>query len=280
MRRKVFSVSIAPLFALLLAFSALAQPSPEKLKEEVVTLEVRPGVTMKYLAVAAGGPPKAAVILLAGGNGALKLDASGSMGDLRVNFLVRSRGQFARQGLYVAALDAPSERQAGMDGGYRLSQEHAREIGSVIAALKKRVDGPVWLVGTSAGTLSTAGAAARLFAQSQLPRPDGIVLTSTMTQLDAAGHCGKSVYDASLSAFTGPVLVVSHREDGCACSPGGPEVGATLLARFTAASVKEHKIFAGGNAPLSGPCDARAPHGFFGLETEVVRAIADWIKSH
>jgi hypothetical protein len=280
MRGKVSSVSIAPFFVLSLAFSALAQPAQEKLKEEVVTLEVRPGVTMKYLGVAAGGPPKAAVILLAGGNGALQLTPSGSMGDLRVNFLVRSRGRFAREGLYVAALDADSDRQAGMDGAYRLSLGHAKEIGQFIADLKKRTGVPVWLVGTSAGTLSTAGAAARLFAQNQLPRPDGIVLTSTMTQVDAAGHCGKSVYDAPLNTITAPVLVVSHQDDGCACSPGSAAIGATLLARFTGATVKEHKIFTGGNAPLSGPCDARAPHGFFGLETEVVQAIADWIKSH
>ena len=272
--------AIVPFFAL--AFSALAQQPPEKLKEEVAAIEVRPGVTIKYLGLAGGEPPKAAVVLLAGGKGALKLSPSGAFGsDLGLNFLIRTRGRFAREGFYVAALDAASDQQAGMNGAYRLSQQHAREIGQVIADLKNRIPGaPVWLVGTSAGTISTAGAATRLAAQNQFPRPHGIVLTSAMTQLDGAGYCGKSVYDASLSAFTGPVLLVSHQDDACPCSPGIAAIGATVLARFAGSSVKEHKIFTGGAAPLSGPCDARAQHGFFGIENEVVKTIADWIKSH
>jgi len=274
-------IAIVPLFAFLLAFSALAQQPPEKLKEEVAAIEVRPGVTIKYLGLAGSEPPKAAVVLLAGGKGALKLNSSGAIGsDLGANFLIRTRGRFAREGLYIAALDAASDKQDGMNGAYRLSLEHAREIGQVIADLKNRVGAPVWLVGTSAGTISTAGAAARLAAQNQFPRPHGIVLTSATTQLDGAGYCGKSVYDASLSAFTGPVLLVSHQDDACPCSPGIAAIGATLLVRFAGSSVKEHKIFTGGAAPLSGPCDARAQHGFFGIENEVVKTIADWIKSH
>jgi len=277
---RIAAIAIVPLFALPLAFSAFAQQPPGQLKQEAVAIEVRPGVTITYLGLVDREAPKAAVILLAGGKGALKLAPSGSIGDLSLNFLIRSRGQFAREGLYVAALDAASDRQAGMDGAYRLSQQHAREIGQVIADLKNRIGVPVWLVGTSAGTLSTAGAGARLASQDQLPRPHGIVLTSTMTQLDRAGYCGKSVYDASLSVFTGPVFIVSHQDDGCQCSPGSPVIGATLLARFTGSSTKEHKVFTGGASPLSGPCDARAPHGFFGIENDVVKTIADWIKSH
>jgi hypothetical protein len=273
------AIAIALFFAL--AFSAPAQEPSEKLKQEVIVLDVRPRVSITYLGIAGSEAPKAAVVLLAGGKGALKLAPTGSMGtDLRGNFLIRSRGLFARQGLYVAALDAASDRQDGMDGAYRLSTEHAREIGRVIADLKQRAGVPVWLVGTSAGTLSTAGAASRLAPQDRLPRPHGIVLTSAMTQLDGAGYCGRSVYDASLSDFTGPVLLVSHQEDGCRCSPGIAAIGATVLARFSGSSVKEHKIFTGGNPPVSGPCDARSQHGFFGIENDVVKTIADWIKSH
>jgi pimeloyl-ACP methyl ester carboxylesterase len=162
-----------------------------------------------------------------------------------------------------------------MNGAVRLSLQHAQDIGRVIAQLKDRVGVPVWVIGTSAGTLSAANAGSR-----SEPRPHGIVLTSTMTQLDAAGYCGKSVYDASLAALRLPVLVVSHRDDGCACSPGSAAVGSKLLASLTGASAKEHKVFTGGSAPKSGPCDARSQHGYFGLEGSVVRAIADWIKSH
>ena len=40
------------------------------------------------------------------------------------------------------------------------------------------------------------------------------------------------------------------------------------------------KVFSGGNKPVSDPCDAAAQHGYFGIEASVVKAIADWIKSH
>jgi hypothetical protein len=53
-----------------------------------------------------------------------------------------------------------------------------------------------------------------------------------------------------------------------------------FLAALTNASPKEHKVFTGGLAPVSGPCQARAPHGFYGIEERVVKSIADWIKAH
>ncbi|HET7681338.1 MAG TPA: hypothetical protein VFK79_14540 [Xanthobacteraceae bacterium] len=264
------SICVAP--ALLAALLSTAQA--QQLKTETVTVDVRPGATMRYLAVSAG-EPKAALILLPGGNGALKLDAGGQIGGLSGNFLIRSRGMFAREGLYVAALDAASDQQGGMNGQVRLSPQHAQDIAKVIADVKTRAGVPVWVIGTSAGTLSTANIGARLRAD----RPHGVVFTSTMTQLQA-GHCGKSVYDAQLSAISVPVLVVSHSEDGCGCSPGGAGPNNKLLAALSGASVKEQKVFSGGTPPVSAPCEAKAQHGYFGIEASVVKAVADWIKSH
>jgi len=247
----------------------------QQLKTETITVNVRPGATMRYLAVSPG-EPKAAVILLPGGNGALKLDAGGQIGsNLSGNFLIRSRGMFAREGLYVASLDAASDQQAGMNGQVRLSPQHAQDVAKVIADVKTRAGVPVWIIGTSAGTLTAANVGARLRGD----RPHGVVFTSTMTQLQA-GHCGKSVYDAQLSAISVPVLVVSHSEDGCGCSPGGEAPNKKLLAALSGASAKEQKVFSGGSPPVSAPCEAKAQHGYFGIEGSVVKAIADWIKGH
>lgn len=274
MRLTILAVAIA-----LLLLPALAFPAPA-VTTEVVTVTVRPGATMRYLALSPGGSPTVAVILLAGGNGALRLSPTGAFGsDLGGNFLIRSREEFARHGLYVAALDAASDHQGGMDGSVRLSAQHAADIGRVIADVRSRTGGAaVWLIGTSAGTLSAAGAGARLSGADPAVRPHGLVLTSTQTTL-VTGLCGKSVYDASLRDIRVPVLVVSHGHDGCACSPGSPEVGARLLAALSGAPVKELRLFTGGNPPASAPCEARAPHGFFGIEASVVEFIAGWIKS-
>lgn len=248
---------------------------------QVVVIEVRSGVVMRYLGIAPDGQPRAAVILLTGGNGVLRLSPSGSIGtDLGLNFLIRSRDQFARQGLFVASLDTASDREGGMNGAIRLSEQHARDIGKVVVDVKSRAGGAaVWLVGNSAGTLSVANAGARLSRSDQTMRPAGIVLTSTMTTLGAA-ECGKTVYDAALADIRVPVLVVSHENDGCPCTPGTVAVGARLLGACSGAPVREHRVFTGGNPPVSGPCDARAPHGFFGIEDSVVEFIASWIKAH
>src|SRR5262245_51894782 len=77
---------------------------------EVVTVRVRPGVTMKYLEIKPSERPKAVVILFAGGNGELALQPSGKIGtDLALNFLISSRELFAQEGLAVAALDVASD---------------------------------------------------------------------------------------------------------------------------------------------------------------------------
>ena len=64
-----------------------------------VEVKVRPGVTIKYLAlVKPKTTPRAAVILFAGGNGLLSLQPNGTIGtNLSGNFLVRSRDLFVQQ---------------------------------------------------------------------------------------------------------------------------------------------------------------------------------------
>jgi len=260
--------------ALALSAALTCSAQAQQLKTETITVKVRPSATMRYLAVSTG-EPKAAVILLTGGNGVLKLDANGQIGALAGNFLIRMRDVFAREGLYVASLDAASDKQGGMNGDVRLSAQHAQDVGKIIADVKKRTGLPIWLVGTSAGTLTAASAGAQL----RSDRPHGVVLTSTMTQLQP-GFCGRSVYDAQLTAIRVPVLVISHSEDGCGCSPGGEGPNNKLLAALKGAPAKEQQVFSGGNKPVSGPCDAAAQHGYFGIEARVVKAIADWIKSH
>jgi len=42
---------------------------------------------------------------------------------------------------------------------------------------------------------------------------------------------------------------------------------------------RELLTFEGGDPPQSRPCEARAAHGYLGLDAQVVKAIADWIKA-
>jgi hypothetical protein len=96
--------------------TAIAQNASLEFRQEVVTVEVRPDVTMKHLLIQGSDPPIATVILLAGGDGVLALQPSGTIASaLEHNVLIRARERFARAGLAVAAVDAASDLPGGMD---------------------------------------------------------------------------------------------------------------------------------------------------------------------
>ncbi len=249
-----------------------------------VEVKVRPGVTIKYLAlVKPKTTPRAAVILYAGGNGLLSLQPNGAIkSNLSGNFLVRSRDLFVQRGLFVAVIDTPN--QVAIDGNVRLSAQYAQDNAHVIADVRDRIDGgKVWLVGTSTGTMSAASIAARLPrittpTKDNLRRPDGIVLTATQSTV-VKGQCGRTVFNAQLSAVNVPALVAHHLADDCRCSP--PKFAPNVVAALTAAPAKELITFTGGDPPISkDPCMARTPHGFLGIEDKVVAAIAGWIRDH
>ena len=144
--------------------------------------------------------------------------------------------------------------------------------------------GKVWLVGTSAGTMSAASIAARLPrltppTKDNLRRPDGIVLTATQTTV-VKGLCGRTVFNAQLSAVNVPALLAHHRG-------GRLQVQSDELCRQGArrahrrARQGQHGTFSGGLPPKSkDPCMAMTPHGFLGIEDKVVEAIADFIRKH
>jgi hypothetical protein len=282
MKRRVPTIRF--IRALAMATAALAPLAPElaiaQARTEVVTVAVRPGVTMKYLEIKGDARPSATVILMAGGKGVLDLRPSGEIGtDLNLNFLMRARDLFVREGFVVSAVDVASDQlRGGLNGDIRLSAPHGQDLMRVIGEARTRNPGPVWLIGTSASVISVAAVAAR-FPKSKAG-PDGAVLTSSLTVL-AKGLCGRSIYFAPLAAIRVPVLSIGHQDDACPCSPGGAEAGQKLMTALKGAAAKEHKVITGGDPPLSkSPCHARTPHGFFGKEEDVVKAIAAWIAKH
>jgi pimeloyl-ACP methyl ester carboxylesterase len=212
--------------------------------------------------------PKAAVVLLAGGHGGLQVFPNGSMKWGEGNFLVRARQLFADQGLMVAVVDAPSDRQSPPYlQGFRQTPEHAADLKAVIAWLRENTKVPVWLIGTSRGTQSAAYVATEL---SGSEGPDGVVLTSTIL----TDNKSRPVPAMPLGKIRVPVLVVHHEQDGCSlCSFS--EVPA-LMAKLANAPKSRLLSFKGGESK-GDPCEAFAYHGFNGLEADVVRQTAAWI---
>ncbi|WP_395070040.1 alpha/beta hydrolase [Paraburkholderia silvatlantica] len=270
-RRRAAPLASALTLAFVLAASSLlahAQSAPK-----VVDIPTRPGVTQRFLFIAPAAP-KAVAILYAGGHGGLQLDPQGNFGWGANNFLVRSRMLFVNDGVAVAVIDAPGDRQSPPYlEGFRHTPEHAGDARAVIAWLREQLHVPVWLVGTSRGTQSVAAIAIALANPDANPGagPDGIVLTSTILR-DNRG--GDPVTGMNLSALRIPVLVVHNKDDACKLCPVSETD--TLMQKLTQ-SPRTRLMLVSGGTSRGNPCEAFAYHGFNGIESEVVHGITAWM---
>jgi pimeloyl-ACP methyl ester carboxylesterase len=239
----------------------------------LVSIPTPRGVTQAFILIKPDHPV-ATVILFAGGNGVLRLKTASSRA---ANFLVRSRDKFAARNFIVAVVDAPSDQEHGMTVMFRASNAHADDIGAVVSYLKNENALPVWLIGTSAGTFSAANGAIALG-----KNIDGLVLTSTVTRAPREWEFARShpngVSDMALSDIAVPTLIMSHRDDLCTATPAAD--AAVLRKRLTRTSKAEIALLSGGDPPQSHPCEAKAAHGYFGIEAEAVDAIASFITSN
>jgi hypothetical protein len=250
-----------------LLFMVCVTQAYAQMDQKVVDIPTRPGVTQRMVVISPRDP-KAAVILFAGGHGGLQISPNGSFKWGEGNFLVRTRQLFADQGLLVAVVDAPSDRQSPpYMSGFRQSPEHVADIKAVIAWLHDQAKVPVWLVGTSRGTQSAAYIGTQLNGPEG---PDGLVLTSTIL----TDRQGRPVPAMPLGELRIPVLVVHHEQDGCRlCSFNDVP---TLMGKLDHAPRKQLLSFKEGGS-RGDPCEAFAYHGFNGLEREVVAQTAAWM---
>jgi len=231
--------------------------------------------------------PTAVLMLFTGGSGRLRLEP-GDLDTGSKNFVVRTRYHFAAEGFVVAVIDAASDfldhghasrrdlgfrHRSGLRG-HRLparlhGDKYLLDLAAVIEDLRGKFDLPLWAVGTSRGTISAAVAAAELD-----DPPDGIVLTSSVTGPSGNGDLRPRNIDLGLVDV--PTLIVSNEDDECRSTK--PEDSEDLKERFTASPRVKFRDFDGGNTPLSRSCGPLSPHGFFGIEQEVVDAIGKFIE--
>jgi pimeloyl-ACP methyl ester carboxylesterase len=262
------SFCLAFLLAMLSASNSTAQAETATL----VSIPTPRGLTQAFILIKPDHPV-ASVILFAGGNGVVGLKSASTMNQ---NFLVRSRDKFAVHNFVVAVVDVPSDRRSGINAIFRMSDAHAGDIGAVVNYLKNEAAVPVWLIGTSMGTFSAANGAI------DNRKIAGLVLTSTVTRSPAEWAIARShpngVADMALSKVAVPTLIMSHREDACAASPVAD--AAMLGKRLTKSSRVEIALLDGGDPPQSSVCEAKAAHGYFGIEAKAVDRIATFISGN
>ena len=237
--------------------------------QEMVTQPTRPGVTQSFFITNLGDNPQAIAILFPGSGGLIRLRQEKDQIKFgQNNFLVRSRDEFVKRGVVTIIVDAPSGHQSGgMSDDFRLGADHFTDVSAVVADLGKRFPGlPLFLVGTSRGTISAAALGARFGSGLS-----GVVLTSTMFRAAGArsNEPGPGLSRFDFATIKVPVLFVHHVSDQCGVTPYGD---ATRLAdKYPLISVF------GGRAPESGPCDPFSAHGYFGKESETIEEIVNWM---
>ena len=232
----------------------------------MVSVASRPGVTQSFLIVdMAETKPQAIALLYTGGGGRIGLRRE--QGELKfrgANFLVRAAPELARDGVQPVVMDAPSD-QGELTEEYRVGSAQTVDARAVIAELKHRFPGlPIYLVGTSRGTISAAVLGRELGAEIA-----GVVLTSTMFGSDNSRRRVPSLRGFDYGGIGSRLLFVHHQEDGCEHTPYAS--AARLAARYPLVTVT------GGKPPESGPCEPFAAHGYFGREAQTAAAISAWI---
>jgi hypothetical protein len=183
--------------------------------------------------------PRASVILLPGGNGGIAAGDHGEINALKFNQLVRTRQAYAARGLAVLVVDANTP----LDGAVQY-----------MAAIKR----PVTVIGTSRGTIRAAEGIARG------ARPDALVLTSGL--LSAESGSGQNVMSILGSPASLPrTLVIHHSQDSCRLTlPAGVEP----FVKWSAGRARA--VWVSGGVNQGDPCEARAYHGFNGLDNQIV----------
>jgi hypothetical protein len=208
--------------------------------------------------------------MFVGGDGETALTDKGPT-KLIGNFLMRVRSNMSAAGLILAFPDVPSDRVGRGLGDFRTGEHHAQDIGAMIRQMKARHDLPVFLIGTSRGTISAANVAARL----DRGTIAGVVLTSTVTE--RSKNKQRSAMDTPLDRITSPVFVMSHKGDTCYVTP--PSAIPGLLRAMTNAPRKESLLLSGGDPARSDPCEALSEHGFLGIYKQASDAMITWIDS-
>ncbi len=225
---------------------------------EIKVMPTRPGVKQRVLIVHPFGKTKGYVVLFKGGPGTNPFTELSDGFKLSGNFLTRSAALFALQGFIAVLVEPPSDQSAGFDNIFRESRKHLKDIQVLVSHLAEQGDSPIFLIGTSRGTLSVAYLAEELKSN----HVKGIVLTSSMNNI-------------SLEKTDYPVFFVHHQDDPCFMT----SYSNALLSYERVSSPKQFFVTVRGGKPSRGrDCGAYSEQGFIGQESEVVKVITDWAQ--
>ena len=239
----------------------------------VFTIPTRQGVTVKTLLVTPTGTSKGVLVLFIGGAGLTAFGGccQGGQVNYNDNFLSRSTPLFAAQGYSVLLVNAPSDQPTGMSPNFRLSSAHAQDVSAIIDFLLSKSLSPIFLVGTSRGTISIENFAVT---NPHDNRISGIILTSSYGPSELQVLVPGTTLLLPVQSITLPVLFVHNVFDGCSETPF--QAAIDFSKTFTSSSKLDFIKVQDQVIPDPDPCGALSAHGYKGAESQAVQDITDW----
>ncbi len=179
-------------------------------KGEVLRVDTREGVNVPIFTYWRSDAVATLVLFSggAGGYGQIGEDGWPTGG----NFLIRTGKHWASHPFNVVMVGRPTDGIDLSSGSVRTGDSHAADNVAIFKAIKLKSQLPIWVVGTSSGTISAAAAAI----QDSENLISGVVLTSSVVAYKIPGAVPKQ----NLEKFRVPTLVLHHEDDACwACRP-------------------------------------------------------------
>jgi hypothetical protein len=243
--------------------------------DEIVTLNTRNNVTQTFLLLEPEKEIKGVVIMFPGHEGVIRISKS-SFGQFNVyneggGFTVskKTRKIYKKNGLAVALIAPPSDRQYGMDTEFRSSNEHLEDIKIVINYLQKKYNKDPYLHGHCRGSFSPASIVTKL----RNIGVSGLILSSARSR----GRHG-AVTDYESNVVSVPVLLIQHKNDLCKGTPYR-KLDAVIEFYQTSSDTVDTIVVEGGNTKpkKNGRVCQNGAHSFKGLQKETAQEVSNWI---
>lgn len=208
----------------------------------------------------------ASVVLFAGGAGGYGLIGEDGW-PAGGNFLIRTGKHWATYPFNVIMVGRPGDGIDLGNGAVRIGEQHTADNMAIFKAVKQRSQSPLWVVGTSMGTISATAAAI----EDRENLIAGVVLSSSITSYKIAG----AVPRQALEKIRVPTLILHHEKDACwACKP---HEAAQIASELKNAPLKKSIFATGGEGASGNTCAPLHHHGYVGMQEKAVDLIAAWI---
>lgn len=214
----------------------------------------------------ARGEPKGTVVMFPGGAGTIGIEKDGTIAH-EENFLVRTRDSWLERGYAVLLVDAIGDRSLR---GERSTVAYAEVTRKVVRFAQQQGSGPIWLIGTSQGTIAAMNGAAHQTNGGIA----GVVLTESVSIPGKRSQ--ETVFDAHPQDVVVPALVVANQGDHCDVAL--PSEADAIARSMSHARVTVLRV-ASGLTRSREACNSLSPHGYYGIEDHVVDEITHWMQT-